>query len=164
MMNNGAAGTGGTVPNPTGNPPPVVNTPEPTDWYSAVQNTDCSGPPTLSRTRIRRLSNVQWTNTVQVALGATVDPATLPADAISSSTWFNTDATENTVNVLLANAYYDEGEALATSAATAAITAYPCLSTQAAMASCNATLSPITGSACFVARSPTKRRPAMAGC
>jgi hypothetical protein len=137
MMNNGTAGTGGTVPNPTGNPPPVVNTPEPTDWYSAVQTTDCSGPPTLARTRIRRLSNVQWTNTVQVALGATVDPATLPADAISSSTWFNTDATENTVNVLLANAYYDKGDALAASAASAAITAYPCLSTQAAMASCS---------------------------
>ncbi|HEX2879635.1 MAG TPA: DUF1592 domain-containing protein, partial [Polyangiaceae bacterium] len=138
MMNNGTAGTGGTVPNPTGNPPPVVNTPEPMDWYSAVQNTDCSGAPTLSRTRIRRLSNVQFANTVQAALGATIDPTTLPADAISSSTWFNTDATENTVNVLLANAYYDEGETLATAAAASAIATYPCLSTQAAMASCNA--------------------------
>lgn len=139
MMNNGAAGTGGTVMNPTGNPPPVVNTPEPTDWYSAVQNTDCSGPPTLERTRIRRLSNVQFTNTVQAALGATIDPTTLPQDAISSSTWFNTDATENTVNVLLANAYFDKGETIAQTAATAAITAYPCLSTQAAMTTCSST-------------------------
>ncbi|HTM47015.1 MAG TPA: DUF1592 domain-containing protein [Polyangiaceae bacterium] len=130
-------GTGGAATTPI--TMPAVTPPDPTDWFAAVQSADCSATatPTLERTRIRRLSNTQWVNTVQAALGATVDGTKLPSDGISSSTWFNTDAVENKVNVLLANAYFDMGTTLAPAAATAALAAYPCLSTMAADPTCS---------------------------
>ncbi|HXK19358.1 MAG TPA: DUF1588 domain-containing protein, partial [Polyangiaceae bacterium] len=91
----------------------------------------------LARTRIRRLSAAQWTNTVTQGLGAK-PTATFPADALSSSTGFNTDADLNKVNVQLANAYFDQGDTLAPAAATAALQTYSCLATNAKDASCNA--------------------------
>ena len=69
----------------------------------------------LARTRIRRLSAAQWTNTVAQGLGAK-PTATFPADALSSSTGFNTDSDLNKVNVQLANAYFDTGDTLAPAA------------------------------------------------
>jgi hypothetical protein len=114
-----------------------TETPEPGDWFGAVQQADCQAPAQLARTRIRRLSSVQWKNTVAQALGIPAPAQDLPQDAISSATGFNTDAKLNKVNVLLANAYFDVGEALAASAATASLQAFPCLATRAAEASCS---------------------------
>jgi hypothetical protein len=126
------AGVGNTPS--TNNPTPV---PDPTDWFAAVQAADCKAAAALARTRIRRLSTAQWNNTVSQTLGA---PATtkFPDDALSSATGFNTDADLNKVNVQLANAYFDAGDALAPAAATAALQTYACLSTNAKDASCSA--------------------------
>src|SRR5687768_11159698 len=66
----GPTGTEGGDPPPGGEPPPPGGEPaEPSDWFGAVQQADCSVPRTLSRTRIRRLSTIQWQNTVAL-LGA----------------------------------------------------------------------------------------------
>src|SRR6187549_334894 len=48
-----------------------ADVPEPGDWFAAVQGADCKVPGTLSRTRIRRLSTAQWSNTVAQALTVT---------------------------------------------------------------------------------------------
>ncbi len=114
-----------------------ADVPEPGDWFAAVSSADCSAA-TTTRTRIRRLSDAQWKNTVAQSLGANAASVMLPQDAISSATGFNTDADLNKVNVLLANAYFDAGDALAPAAATAALAAYPCLSSAAKDAACNA--------------------------
>lgn len=135
----GGAGTSNTPVAPVGDGTPrPTETAEPSDWFSAVQQADCSSPAALSRTRIRRLSTPQYVNTVQAALGSAPDVTNFPADAISSETGFDTDADANKVNVLLANSYYDAAEALAPAAATAALAAFPCLSTQAADPTCSA--------------------------
>jgi Protein of unknown function (DUF1592)/Protein of unknown function (DUF1588)/Protein of unknown function (DUF1595)/Protein of unknown function (DUF1587) len=127
--------TGGTTGvGPTGTPTAPV--PDPSDWFAAVQQTDCKANQALARTRIRRLSTAQWGNTVKQALGVT-PTVNFPADALSSATNFNTDADLNKVNVQLANAYFDTDETLATAAATAAMQTYACLSTMAATASCS---------------------------
>jgi hypothetical protein len=110
---------------------------EPTDWFEAVKGADCSKL-TPARSRIRRLSHTQWKNTVGTALGSNTSGVALPEDAVSSATGFNTDADLNKVNVLLANAYFTAGDSLASAAATAALSTYPCLSTSAGMASCSA--------------------------
>lgn len=125
------AGPGTTTTKP-------VEVPEPGDWFAAVQAADCKVPAALSRTRIRRLSTAQWTNTVAQALTVTPDVAMFPADALSSTTGFNTDAVLNKVSVLLANAYFDAGDSLAPKAATAALQAYACLATNAKDATCSA--------------------------
>jgi hypothetical protein len=122
-------------PGPTVKP---VDVPEPGDWFAAVQGADCKVPGPLSRTRIRRLSTAQWTNTVVQALTVTPRVATFPADALSSTTGFNTDAALNKVSVLLARAYFDAGDGLAPKAATAALQAYACLATNARDATCRA--------------------------
>ena len=138
-------GAGGTTadkdptisgPGPTTTKPMEV--PEPGDWFAAVQGADCKVPGALSRTRIRRLSTAQWANTVSQALTVTPSVATFPADALSSTTGFNTDAVLNKVSVLLANAYFDAGDSLAPKAATAALQAYACLATNAKDATCGA--------------------------
>jgi hypothetical protein len=126
-----------------------TETPEPGDWFGAVQQADCKAPGPLARTRIRRLSSVQWKNTVAQGLGVTAPAQELPQDAISSATGFNTDANLNKVNVLLANAYFDAGEALAPSAVTAAIQAFPCLATSAADAACSVPFLKAIGSKLF---------------
>jgi hypothetical protein len=122
----GAPGSGGQT-----------EAPEPGDWFGAVQRADCKAPGQLARSRIRRLSSVQWKNTVAQALGIPAPSQDLPQDAISSATGFNTDANLNKVNVLLANAYFDASDALSASAVTAALQAYPCLGTSAADAACS---------------------------
>src|SRR5690348_6477381 len=95
----------GSVADPgTGPGPGPMNVDEPSDWFGAVDQTDCSKPGELARSRIRRLSNAQWKNTVTQALGANVTSLALPPDAVSSTTGFDTDAVVNKVNVLLANA------------------------------------------------------------
>lgn len=113
-----------------------MDVPEPGDWFAAVDQADCSGALASTRTRIRRLGNLQWKNTVAHAIGANVESLELPEDAISSATGFNTDADLNKVNVLLANAYFDAGDALAPAVATALIAAYPCLASAAGDAAC----------------------------
>jgi len=128
----GGGGPGTTTPNT-----PATPVADPTDWFAAVQQADCKGAQTLARTRIRRLSTAQWTNTVAQGLGAK-PTVTFPADALSSNTGFNTDADLNKVNVQLANAYFDTGDALAPAAATAAMQTYACLATNAKDATCNA--------------------------
>jgi hypothetical protein len=120
---------------PTG--PVAQDVPEPADWFGAVTGADCSKPAALARTRIRRLSNVQWKNTLTAALGVDVSAVQLPEDAISSDTGFNTDAVINKVNVQLASAYWDSGDSAASAAATAALAAYPCLGTAAADSACH---------------------------
>ncbi len=140
--------TGGSGPGPdttTGGTPTV---PEPTDWYEAVKTADCSKQAT-TRTRIRRLSHIQWKNTLTTAVGADVSGVSLPEDAVSSATGFNTDADLNKVNVLLANAYFTNGETIATAAASAAMTAFPCLSASAASATCSAPFLKDVGSKLF---------------
>ena len=134
--------TGSAQPAPASiSDPPATGeqpeTPEPGDWFGAVRQADCRAPAQLARTRIRRLSSVQWKNTVAQGLGIPTPAQDLPHDAMSSATGFNTDANLNKVNVLLANAYFDVGDALAASAATAALQAYPCLGTSAAEATCS---------------------------
>jgi hypothetical protein len=124
----------GPVPGGGVNP---ANVPEPGDWFGAVEGTDCSVAPALSRTRIRRLSTAQWKNTVSRVLGPGVDAVELPQDAISSATGFNTDSDLNKVNVLLANAYFDSGSNLGPAAATNAIAGYSCLATAAADSACS---------------------------
>jgi hypothetical protein len=114
--------------------------PEPTDWFGAVQQADCSAKSALSRTRIRRLSTPQWNSTVTAALGSAPTGPAFPDDLLSSSTGFNTDSDLNKVNVLLANAYFDAGESLSASAAKAAMQAHTCLATNAKDASCAAEL------------------------
>lgn len=111
---------------------------EPGDWFGAVQAADCKAAAPLSRTRIRRLSTAQWNNTVSQALAVTPAGPEFPADALSSTTGFNTDAVLNKVSVLLANAYWDKGASLAPQAATAALQAYACLATNAKDATCSA--------------------------
>jgi hypothetical protein len=115
-----------------------VEVAEPGDWFGAVQAADCKAAAPLSRTRIRRLSTAQWNNTVSQALAVTPGGAEFPADALSSTTGFNTDAVLNKVSVLLANAYWDKGASLAPQAATAALQAYACLATNAKDATCSA--------------------------
>jgi hypothetical protein len=136
------SGAGSNDPGGNGpNMPPGTNAqdvPEPADWFGAVTGADCSKPAALARTRIRRLSNVQWKNTVTAALGADVSAVELPEDAISSDTGFNTDAVINKVNVQLANAYFDSGATTASAVAASALAAYPCLSTGPGDAACNA--------------------------
>jgi hypothetical protein len=126
----------GSSSDPPG-PGEQTETPEPGDWFGAVQQADCKAPRQLARTRIRRLSSVQWKNTVAQGLGVPTPAQDLPQDAISSATGFNTDANLNKVNVLLANAYFDVGDALAPSAVTAALQAFPCLGASAADAACS---------------------------
>lgn len=116
------------------------NVPEPTDWFGAVQQADCSAQSALSRTRIRRLSTAQWNSTVTQALGSAPTGPAFPDDLLSSSTGFNTDADLNKVNVLLANAYFDAGESLSATAAKAAMQAHTCLAAGAKDASCAAEL------------------------
>jgi len=119
----------------SGKPPEVA---EPGDWFAAVQGADCKVAAPLSRTRIRRLSTAQWNNTVSQALAVAPTGPEFPADALSSTTGFNTDAVLNKVSVLLANAYFDSGASLAPKAATAALQAYACLATSAKDATCSA--------------------------
>ena len=132
----GSPGVTGPTPTTTMNPADV---PEPGDWFAAVQAADCKGAAAaaLSRTRIRRLSNAQWNNTVSQSLGVMPSGPELPGDAVSSTTGFNTDADLNKVNVLLANAYFDAGDTLAPKAATAFMQTYACLATNAKDASCS---------------------------
>jgi hypothetical protein len=111
--------------------------PEPGDWFGAVQGADCKAPAQLTRTRIRRLSSVQWRNTVSHGLDVAPPTQELPQDAISSATGFNTDANLNKVNVLLAAAYFDAAEALGPGAAAAAIQTFPCLAASAADIACS---------------------------
>jgi hypothetical protein len=59
-----------------------ADVPEPGDWFAAVQDADCKVPGTLARTRIRRLSTAQWSNTVAQALTVTPSVASFPADVI----------------------------------------------------------------------------------
>ncbi len=128
---------GGGDPPPGQAPPPPGSEPaEPSDWFAAVQQADCTAPQSLSRTRIRRLSTTQWQNTV-AQLGVAAPAVQFPEDAISSDTGFKTDAVVNKVNVLLANAYWEAGDAMAAGVATGALTAYPCLSATAADANCS---------------------------
>jgi hypothetical protein len=112
---------------------------EPSDWFAAVQAADCDAPSTPPRTRIRRLSTSQWINTVTAALSVLLGELGFPQDAISSETGFDTDATTNKINVLLANAYYDAGDALAPGAAAGALQAQPCLATTPLATTCAAT-------------------------
>ncbi len=132
----------GAPPTPMNDPPGTGGTkddvPEPSDWFAAVEQADCSVAAELSRTRIRRLSTAQWNNTVTQALGAAPTGPQFPEDLLSSSTGFNTDADLNKVNVLLANAYFDAGESLAATVAATAIQAHACLSGNAKDASCAA--------------------------
>ena len=93
--------SGSAIPDPGSTPTTKpADVPEPGDWFAAVQEADCKTPDALSRTRIRRLSTAQWTNTVSQALTVTPNVATFPADALSSTTGFNTDAVLNKVSVL----------------------------------------------------------------
>lgn len=138
----GAAGP--NTPGPGGGPGPGSMTggpgapvEEPTDWFEAVTQADCTAV-AATRTRIRRLGHVQWKNTVSASLGANTSGVALPEDAVSSATGFNTDADLNKVNVLLANAYFTAGDSLAPAAATAAMASFPCLGTSAADAACSA--------------------------
>ena len=139
---NGPAGGGpkGSGGGDTGVAPPrpIEEPAEPSDWFEAVQQADCSAPVSPARTRIRRLSTVQWQNTVTQGLAVALPAVQFPEDGISSDTGFNTDAEVNKVNVLLANAYFDAGEALGASVAAAAMQTYPCLSTTAADPACSA--------------------------
>ncbi len=135
-------GNPSTDPNNTNNPQNTQNptsVPEPGDWFAAVQGTDCKATATLSRTRIRRLSNPQWSATVGAALGS-APTAQLPADAVSSVTGFNTDADLNKVNVLLANSYWDAADSMAPKTAAALMTQYSCMATSAKDAACNTPL------------------------
>lgn len=136
----GAQAGGGSASNPPPGPPGPnpADVPEPGDWFAAVDQADCTNANPVSRTRIRRLSDPQWKNTVKAALSADVTNVQLPEDAVSSATGFNTDADLNKVNLLLANAYFSTGDSLAPAAAAAAVQAYPCLSTMAGQASCSA--------------------------
>lgn len=138
-ISGGSEMPGGSIAEP-GVAPGVTNptdVPEPSDWFTAVRDADCSAEVQPSRTRIRRLSTTQWKNTVARALGVDTASVQLPEDAVSSATGFNTDAVINKVNVLLANAYFDAGSDLAQAAAGAAIQAYPCLSMSAQDTACS---------------------------
>jgi hypothetical protein len=110
---------------------------EPSDWYGAVEQASCGTVTELGRTRIRRLSSAQWSNTVTQALGVAPTGADLPRDPISSATGFDTDADLNKVNVLLASAYFDKGEALAPAVAAVALQTHACLATAAGDAACH---------------------------
>ncbi len=137
----GASDGAGVTPQPSPTAGPAGtkgSVPEPSDWFAAVEQADCNGAATLGRTRIRRLSTAQWANTVAAALGLAPAAPAFPDDPLSSSTGFKTDANLNKVNVLLANAYFDAGEALATRASAAALASYACLATNAKDASCSA--------------------------
>lgn len=134
----GTAGSGPGTTTTTTPPGTTTNAvPDPGDWFAAVKAADCKGVQALARTRIRRLSTAQWTNTVAQGLGAK-PTVNFPADALSSATGFTTDADLNKVNVQLANAYFDTGDSIAPAAATAAMQTYACLATNAKDATCNA--------------------------
>lgn len=137
-ISGGSQSPDGPGPGQGPNNEPPVQVPEPGDWFGAVEQAECNGAFASTRTRIRRLGNVQWKNTVTQAIGANVEALELPDDAISSATGFNTDADLNKVNVLLANAYFDAGESLAPAVATALMGTYTCLTTAAADAACSA--------------------------
>jgi hypothetical protein len=134
----GTTGDDPKTPGVGGNTNKPGDVAEPGDWFGAVQAADCKAAQPLSRTRIRRLSTAQWNNTVSQALAVTPGGPEFPADALSSTTGFNTDAVLNKVSVLLANAYWDKGASLAPQAATAALQAYACLATNAKDATCSA--------------------------
>src|SRR5688572_4831377 len=78
--------TGGSSAQPPGTGGGQALPPEPSDWLGAVQQADCTVPAQLTRTRIRRLSEVQWKNTVAQGLGVAAPTQELPQDAISSAT------------------------------------------------------------------------------
>ncbi|MDF3070428.1 MAG: hypothetical protein K0R38_6029 [Polyangiaceae bacterium] len=137
----GVADPGGSAPpttTPGGSAGSKDDVPEPSDWFAAVEQADCSSAGELSRTRIRRLSTAQWNNTVTHALGSAPTGPRFPDDVVSSSTGFNTDADLNKVNVLLANAYFDGGESLAATVAPAVVQAHACLSANARDVTCAA--------------------------
>lgn len=139
-MPTGSPSTDPSNPNNPQNVPNTTNVPEPGDWFAAVSAADCKAAvTTLARTRIRRLSNPQWTATVAAGLGA-APTGDLPADAVSSVTGFNTDADLNKVNVLLANAYWDSADTMAPKTATALMAQYSCMAASAKDAACNTPL------------------------
>lgn len=140
---------GAGAPGASGAPATPSTVPQPSDWFAAIDGADCAAAPAAAeRSRIRRLSTLQWANTISAALGVAPQTGSFPVDA-TGLTGFNTDATANKVNVLLANAYYDASAQIATGAAPAAMQEHACLASTPQDAACASTFVQDYGSRLF---------------
>jgi hypothetical protein len=112
-----------------------------TGWYEHLKGANCSAAPTaLPASRIWRLSATQWKNTVASAFtGAAPDVSGFPSDTIDPISGFSDDSTDNKVTFPLATAYFDSSDQVATQAASAAVTAFPCLGTAPIAVACGKT-------------------------
>jgi Protein of unknown function (DUF1588)/Protein of unknown function (DUF1592)/Protein of unknown function (DUF1595)/Protein of unknown function (DUF1587) len=129
----GAGGAGGVKAiDPAG---PVSSN---VSWYDTFKTVDCSGAPSaLPATRIWRLSALQWQNTVASALGvSSPDVSAFPPDQSDPRTGYSDDSTGDKITLPLAQSYFDKSDTVATQAATAALTAVPCLAATPMTAAC----------------------------
>ncbi|HXI57652.1 MAG TPA: DUF1588 domain-containing protein [Polyangia bacterium] len=142
-IGDGPSGSAGGNPIPGGSggvgviTPPAMNG-DGLDWFDTLKAADCSATATkLPASRIWRLSAVQWQNTVAQALNLTaVDVSGFPRDQIDPRTGFSDDSTGDKVTLPLASAYFDASDRVATQAAPAAATAFPCLTTAPIAVTC----------------------------
>ena len=132
-VSGGGAGTLGT-----GGITPIGPASNNLSWYEALTAADCSAVPTaLPSSRIWRLSATQWKNTVAQALGVTPpDVSSFPHDQLDPRTGNSDDSTGDKVTFPLASAYFDKTDTVTEPAATAAISALPCLGATPVTASC----------------------------